>query len=257
MAGEVVADHEAAQLGRVRQRVARARTSCPRENATTIGRSSAELLDRGAEVADVVLPRVPGVGHVAAAAPAHVDDHDPPVAERVEQPLVLVGVLPHARDREHRRQRCVGAPVVERVEAHAVVVDEHRARPPRSPVRTAPRGTAAHVLAHLDALAVGIDHEEHVHAEHLDRRPRHRHAAPHQLGVCRVRVGVSIDSTRRPSPEGAGTSGMKLKCMSSTRRLPIRPPQACPAAPGKWVSASNASPSMCSSNSCSHPNTSR
>ena len=74
----------------------------------------------------MVLPRVARFGDVAATAAAHVDDHDPAIAERVEQPGVLVGVLPHPRDREHRRQRRVGAPVVEHVQAHAVVVDEHR-----------------------------------------------------------------------------------------------------------------------------------
>ena len=74
----------------------------------------------------MVFPAVAGVGHVAAPAPTHVDDHDPAFAERVEQPFVLVGVLAHARNHEDRRQLGVHATVVERVDADAVVVDEDR-----------------------------------------------------------------------------------------------------------------------------------
>src|SRR4029077_19869282 len=73
----------------------------------------------------------------------------PTVAEGVEQPLVLVGVLPHPRHDEHRRCGRVDAPVVERVDPDAVVVDEHgrlahgahRYAPPHA----GPPGTYSHI----------------------------------------------------------------------------------------------------------------
>ena len=123
--GEVVADHETAQFGRMVQRVPeRVRRSTRERHHDRL--FDVELLDRGTEIADVVFPAIARVGHVAAPAPAHVDDHDPPLAERVEQPFVLVGVLAHARNHEDRREHGIGAAVVERVDADAVVVDEHR-----------------------------------------------------------------------------------------------------------------------------------
>ena len=145
MAGEVVADDQAAHLGRVRQRVAQPVRAPARErdDDRSIER---EPFDDRAQVADVVLPRVPRLGDVAAATAAHVDHDDATITERVEQPRVLVGVLPHARDREHRGQRSVGAPVVEHVQLHVVVVDEHRHVGHRyAPPQAGPPRTYSHI----------------------------------------------------------------------------------------------------------------
>ena len=71
---------------------------------------------------------------------------------------------------------------------------------------------------------------------------------PTRAACAAAASSTSIESTRKPRPAPGAPRGRKLKSMSSTRRLPMRPPHARPAAPGAPVSRSKFSPPICSSN---------